>query len=396
MKHSEDVSTPARSDRFRPALAHLENEVRRGRLTRREFLEYSGLALGAGVLAACGVPDSAGGATTITKAVEALTGEVVWIGEETVVREDHFATFPDSIDITRVLLTDQPAMLQKLRTGAQEADLVEANFSFLSFMREFDLIQPIDEAQLTNWDKVLPGFKEMADLRNEQGQLEMIPTFWGTDAIAYNADEVSDEEASTWSVLWNEKFTGRTALRNDAQESLAVIGIYLGHNDPWNQTTEELAASLALLKDNKSAFRTLWNTLADVESLFLNGEVVVAHSWFPIIKTLRDEGMNMKWSHPQEGAIGWIEGQTIFKDAQRPDLAHVLVDYLLSDEYVVSFYEATGYRGLTDKLLTYLPQEKVEELSLDDADALLSSLVLWGSTANLEEYQGVWTRFLSA
>jgi len=398
-------------ERTSKAIAHLEHEMRHGRLSRRDFLRRtSGILLAAGLaanaswLSACApTPTPEPPKTEPTQppkptptVAEAPTGEVVWIGEETVVREDHFASFPESVKITRVLLTDQPAMIQKLRTGAQEADVVEANYAFMYWLREYDLIQPIDETKIKNWDKLLPGFKNLSDLRGSTGELQMIPTFWGTDAIAYNADEVSDEEASTWSVLWNDKFAGRTSIRNDAQESLAIAGIYLGHKDPWNQTPEELEKCLELLKENKSKFRTLWNTLADIESLFLNGEVVVAHSWFPIVKTLGDAGMNVKWAHPKEGAIGWIEGQTISKEAKHLDASLVLLDYLLSDDYVKSFYDATGYRGCTDTLLSYLPQEKVEELSLNQADDLLASLIVWGATLNMEEYQQTWTEFLSA
>jgi spermidine/putrescine-binding protein len=385
------------------SIKYLERELRHGRLSRREFLTRSSglllwatLAAGGSIVTGCGAQPTSEPTQAADPSPTTPSGEVVWVAEETVSREDHFAAFPDSVDITRVLLTDTPAMIQKLRTGTQRADVVEANYSFMYHLREYDLIQSIDEGRLSNWDNVLPVFQKFEDLRSDSGELQMIPNFWGTDAITYNADEVSEEDASSYEVLFSEEYADRIAIRNDAQETLAWVGIVLGHDDIWNQTQDELQESIDFLKEHKSKFRLLWTTLADLEAAFVNGEVVVAQCWFPMVKMAQDGGINAKWSHPKEGAITWLEGQTISKDAEELGLAHLLLDYLLSDDWAQSFYEETGYRVATDWQLRNLSDEKIEELSLDNAGELLESGYLWGTTLNMENYQEAWTEFLSA
>ena len=397
-------------ERAANVIASLENEMRHGRISRRDFLKRtSGILLWAGVggslLSGCGQAPAPSTAEPTkppeaTKPPEpaALEGEIVWVAQETTSRDEHFEDFPESIKLTRVVYTDQPAVLQQLRVGSMEADAIQINPMHAGWAREYDLIQPIDTNRLANWHKVLPGFAEMSMLRNDKGELDVMPQFWGTDAIAYNADEVTEEEASTWAILWSDKFAGKTAMRNNAQEGLALIGLYLGAENIWNQTTEELAASLDFLKKVKSKFRTFWNSLADVEALFLNGEVVAAHTWFPIVKQLNDAGMNIKWKHPKEGAIGFIEGQSIAKgtEGNKLDLAYALLDYILSDEYYKSFYDGTGYRYCTDTQFDYLPPETIEYLGLGGIDELISTLHMWELTPNLEEYQEVWTEFLAS
>ena len=64
-------------------------------------------------------------------------------------------------------------------------------------------------------------------------QLYYIPTMYGGVSILYRSDLVDVEEES-WSMLWDERYSGKIAPIDFPVENVVQIGVGLGMPNPWN------------------------------------------------------------------------------------------------------------------------------------------------------------------
>ena len=56
----------------------------------------------------------------------------------------------------------------------------------------------------------------------------------GYDSPIIRIDHIPENDTLTqsWGVLFADKYAGKTALRDDAYQSIMVTGLHLGHKDP--------------------------------------------------------------------------------------------------------------------------------------------------------------------
>lgn len=382
--------------------------------SRREFLRRAGVGTlglwaGGSLLAACGggeggggYGEAAAGSDTGTAAAGAggseASGSVVWHTTEHVSREDYIedAGFTD-VTVERSLYIDEPAMIQQLQAGAVRADVIDVSIAGIPRLLELDLVQPMDEAAISNWSDLYGVFRELPASRDGDGGLVWVPYYWGTDAVAYNAAEVPAGQAGSWGAIFDDAFAGRTCMRNDAQEGLAVVGILLGAAEPFNMTDDELAEALDFLKAHKQNVRLLWTEPGEAADAFRNGDIVLGHSWEFIIYELQAEGHDVQWALPQEGAISFVQGQALSKTSESTAGAAALIDWLIGPEYQVPRGVEQNQTMCSTALIEELGDEAEERGILEEqVTETISNAFMFETTRDIERYQEVWSEFLSS
>lgn len=359
------------------------------------------VGFGGPLLVGCGSEDDAeGGSDAETGPINIAdaSGEVVWVCQELNGREAYWEDvgFNPDITLTRSFYTDLNAASQSLAAGSIDFDMFEG-FGNTDFVRKEGLIAPIDITALPNWTQMVPYFQDLELLRNENDEVDVAPFLWGTDAICFNAAEVDPASASSWASIFEGEYAGRTALRDDAQESLAVVGILLGAADPWNMTTAELAEARSYLLANKGNIRTLWTALSDLEAAMVTGDVVLAHAWRPVVGSLREQGIDAQWSSVQEGDIGFVNGVQLSATSSNLDATYAAMNHIIGPEFAKAMYDDQDNVTPSSVLSTYSAEDDPRMRGGDDEIAArLAKLSLFTTTRNIEAYQEVWTEFRSA
>ena len=116
-------------------------------------------------------------------------------------------------------------------------DLVTLGDYWLASAIQQKLIQPLDTAQLSQWQHLPKRWQELVR-RNDQGQLDpqgkvwAAPYRWGSTVIAYNRDKFKSLgwTPSDWSDLWRPELRDHISLLDQAREVIGLTLKKLGHS----------------------------------------------------------------------------------------------------------------------------------------------------------------------
>ncbi|MBV8883961.1 MAG: extracellular solute-binding protein [Chroococcidiopsidaceae cyanobacterium CP_BM_RX_35] len=116
-------------------------------------------------------------------------------------------------------------------TKSRPTDLVTLGDYWLASAIRQELIQPLESAQLSQWQKLPIRWQQLVR-RNDKGELDpqgkvwAAPYSWGTTVIAYNRNKFKSLgwQPRDWSDLWRVEVRDRLSLLDQARE---VIGLTL-------------------------------------------------------------------------------------------------------------------------------------------------------------------------
>ena len=89
-------------------------------------------------------------------------------------------------------------------------------------------VAAIDLTKVPNASKIMDLFKP--DIVVRDGKTYMLPIIWGYDSVIYNADKIPTDDPTTqsWGVLFNDKYAGHIAWRDDAHGMILAAGLFMG------------------------------------------------------------------------------------------------------------------------------------------------------------------------
>jgi spermidine/putrescine-binding protein len=259
-----------------------------------------------------------------------------------------------------------------------------------------ELILPWTEAEVPNSRHVMPLFKD--DLLTKGGKSYTLPFYWGYDSVVYNRDHVKDDDAVTqsWGILFDDRYKGKVALRDDAHQSLLVTALFLGNKDPLAMERSDLKQCVDFLISKKRNFRTLWSKFAEAVGLMASGEVVAMYGWILLRTTLQNQGMNVTNNWPREGLLWWGQAAMIPKEARNPKAAFRFMDFLLSREYGEQLTKLNGGILSASTLAQQaFSEEERRKLGYDIMQRNLNLFRL-GLPKRLDLWNEAWAEFKSA
>jgi spermidine/putrescine transport system substrate-binding protein len=278
--------------------------------------------------------------------------------------------FEEKYDCTIVheYMASEEELLTKLRTvGVGEFDVVLPNSSILPQAIKEELLQPIDPAELENYDALIDTFLGRSEA-TDGGEMYAVPWVWGSTSIAYNT-ELVDDEINSVDVFWDEDYRGEVAIRDDYNDAIMLAAMHLGQdpNEP-----DDLEAIKEALIEQKPYNRTYWKTGDEFSKLFANEQISVGLAWSGQTLSMKNDGLPIGYVVPKEGAIGWLDYWAIVKDAPHKDLALKFIDELISADYQLSWVEKGGPSPVNEEALAGVDQEVRDfiGMSMDDIDKL--------------------------
>lgn len=179
----------------------------------------------------------------------------------------------------------------------------------------------------TNTDLV-PNLKHVHQAFVEKSQGYGVPATYSLIGIAYNSKKVTKVPTS-WKDLWDPAYKGKVGLAS--MTSNLGLGFLVATAKVHGGDENNLDPAWQALKQLQP-FVIAPNPTA-LAQLFEREEIVVAPLWSTDAAVLASKGLPIKFVKPQPGAIAIVSFLSIIRGSQYTQLAHELLNGVLSVEY---------------------------------------------------------------
>lgn len=257
------------------------------------------------------------------------------------------------------------AKLKLLNGGGY--DLAVPSTYFVDKLRKEGLLHAIDKDKLPNFKNLAPRH---LDKPFDPGNRFSIPYLWGTTGIALNTVKFRADEVQAWADLWKPMFKGRLLLPNDMREAFHIALRVLGFSGNSSEPAQ-IRGAYELLKKLMPNVRIFSSDGIDV--LFVTGEVDAGVAWNGVIFKARQEDPAIRYIHPKEGVVIWMDNLVIPKNAPHVDLAYKLVDFLLRPDIAQTIAEKIGYSSPNAEAVKRLSPELRDDPAIYPNDEILSN-----------------------
>jgi len=231
--------------------------------------------------------------------------------------------------IVNQYMQSEEDLLTKLRTAAPgEIDVVLPNCTILPAAIDEGLLLEIDVSKLTNFNSLFDRFKTQKEVMKD-GKYYAVPWAWGATALAYNTNDFTEPPTSL-KVLFDEKYAGKIAFRDDYNDAVMTAAIVTGQ-DPNNPS--DLDAIKSALIAQKKLNRIYWETGDEFSKAFTGGQLSVALMWSGQASSMKLEGEPIGFVVPADGAIGWVDNWGIAAGTKNEDLAYKFIDWMISKDF---------------------------------------------------------------
>ena len=239
----------------------------------------------------------------------------------------------------------------KLLAGGSGYDVVVPSSSFLARQIQGGGFQKLDKSKLSNisnmWDKIEDQVAQFGPLNDYS-----VNYMWGTTGIGYNVEKINErmENAPTTSLAMVfdpdvvSKFADCGVHLLDAPEEIIPAALaYLGE-DPRSTDSDVIAKAEAVLTAVRPHIQK-FHSSQYIDALG-NGDICLVVGWSgDVFQALyaaeeAENGVEIVYSIPDEGALMWFDQLAVPKDAPNADNAHKYINWIMDPEQIAT---ATNY-----------------------------------------------------
>jgi spermidine/putrescine-binding protein len=287
---------------------------------------------------------------------------------------------PSPVPVAPVTRVSEMVDIVAFQQGLLRVDVMAVFSPYVAnYTAPLGVLQPLDVSRLPHWADLEPVWRGAAPFVVD-GVCIAVPNNWGTDSLILREDLGSGSSQDTLDILFDPAAGVRVAMPGqDGIETVAVAGQYLGVEDPFAPSADELKAVADLLRRQRMRVVRYWETERELVAAFEAGSVDVAWGWLPTCVELRRREVPVRWGRLQSGEIMWVDGNGIASDTKRQEEAYEFLDFLLSPDYLYRLYRQTGYRTCSVPVTAMMTESERAELELDNPSALIVRCLRWVS-----------------
>lgn len=253
-----------------------------------------------------------------------------------------------------------------------------------------DLLEPLTQDRIENLQYLSPSVQEKL---SQEGTAYAAGFSLGQLGIAYLPD-VIDTVPERWLDLWNPAYEGQLALSPLTYTSglqffaglVNALGGEMANPDAIDQAFDklgELAGTLAGFPNSAGAIQTLLE----------RGEVGIVPFWDGRVFALQNDGLNIEFVYPKEGAVVGSANWVIARGAKNLANAYKLVNFLTSAEVQKKFSD-TSFYAMNNSQIEYAPEIDEKIATGEDAYSRLVWIDYEVATPKLNEWSNRWRQTL--
>lgn len=275
------------------------------------------------------------------------------------------------IDVNYDVYDSNEVLEAKMLAGNSGYDLVVPTSDFLQRQVAAGAYQPIDKSllpNLVNMDEDIMATAAEYDPDNEHSVVYL----WGTTGIGYNVEAVAerlgaDTPVDSWELLFNPEIVAKLAdcgvsMLDAPTEVLPAAMNYLGL-DPRSTDTKDFEAAEELLTSIRPHIRYFHSS--QYISDLANGDTCVALGWSGDVFQAQaraseaDNGVEIGYIIPKEGALQWFDLMAIPVDAPNPAAAHKFINFVMDAQVTADITNYVWY-GNANKASMPLVDEEIK------------------------------------
>ena len=268
----------------------------------------------------------------------------------------------EEVEIIYQLFDINEVMLAKLEKGHEDFDVVCPSEYIIDRMLANDMLLPISRDFGTTPDYtqlVSPFFVEQLAKFDQAGKRAgdyAVGYMWGTTGILYNPKYITDEEADSWGIIWDERLESKVLMKDAYRDIYGCMIMYARYQELLDGTTtrqqlmndtsdEAIAAVEALLK---SAKRNIAGWEVDFgKEMMTKEKAYINVSWSGDAVWAIEEadaiGMELRYHVPREGSNVWFDGWVIPKYAVNTKAAAYFINFMCMPENAMRNMDEIGY-----------------------------------------------------
>jgi putrescine transport system substrate-binding protein len=273
------------------------------------------------------------------------------------IAEDTIAKFEEQtgIDVTYDVYDSNEVLEAKLLAGGSGYDVVVPTSQFLQRQVGAGVYMPLDKSKLPNLENMDPELMEKA-AAYDPGNEHAVVYMWGTTGIGYNVAAVrerlgEDAPVDSWALVFDPEVAAKLAdcgvtMLDSATDILPSALAWLGR-DPTSSEPEDLEAAAAVIEAVRPHVRYFHSS--QYISDLANGEICVAVGFSGDVFIAADRaveaenGVEIAYSVPKEGAQQWFDMMAIPADAPNPDAAHAFLNFIMEPEITADITNYVWY-----------------------------------------------------
>lgn len=243
-------------------------------------------------------------------------------------------------------------MYTKLLGGSSYDVLVPSDYMIERLISE-EMVQPLNQQQLTNKDSLNPAVVKMRDAFDEDG-VYSYPYFWGTVGLVYNKQIVDEEtiEKEGWEILKDTEYKGNIYYYDSQRDGFMVafkaLGYSMNTDDP-----NEIQDAYEWLREMNRTMEPAYVTDEVIDGM-INYEKAIAVMYSGDAAYALSENMDLAWYEPQQGTNKWVDAMVIPKNASCSGLANEFINYIGSYDVQLANSEWVGYTPVRSDVQEYL------------------------------------------
>jgi len=231
----------------------------------------------------------------------------------------------------------------KLLAGKSGYDVVVPTAYFLQRQIKAGVFQKLDKQKLPNlanaWDEISRRL-EVYDPGNQYA----VNYMWGTVGIGYNIAKakavLGGQPIDSWDVLFKPeliaKFKDCGVYMLDSADDVLPAALHYLHLDPNSTSQADLEKAADLVARVRPSVRKFHSS--EYLNALATGDICLVLGFSGDVKQAQKRaaeaknGVEIGYAVPRDGAQLWFDNLGIPKDAEHPDEAHALINYLLKPE----------------------------------------------------------------
>lgn len=228
--------------------------------------------------------------------------------------------------------------------------IIPSDYAISRFIDE-DMLQPLNYDHIPNMKLIDEKYTHL-DFDPEQKY--SVPYTWGVVGIVYNTKYVDKADIGSWDLLWNPKYTNRTAMFNNSRDALGIALMYLGYS--LNTTDkDELREAADLIIAGKPVYQGIW--MDQILEKLPSEEIVAAPYYNGDAVTMIDENPDLAFYVPKEGTNLFVDAMCIPKNAKNVSGAEKFINFMCSTEAAMANWEYVGYSSPQTEVYKELDEE---------------------------------------
>ena len=290
------------------------------------------------------------------------------------------------ITVKYVNFTTNEEMYTKLEAGAGTYDVIFPSEYMIELMIAHDMLEELDLSAMPNFANVMDRLK---DPSYDPGNRFSVPYMWGTLGYLYNTEMV-DEELTSWSALFDEKYAGNVIMMNSMRDSIGLALKYLGYSMNTRDEAELNEAKDLLIKQKQDKIQCGY-LLDETKDKMVGGEAAIGVVYSGDAQYAIEKNESLVYVVPEEGSNIWVDGMCIPKGSKNVEGAMKFIDFLCREDIAAMNFDYIYYCSPIQAVVDGLDEEEAAQSTINPSEDVVSRCEYFNDVEDVMSlYENVW------